>query len=104
MSGKNKEDKLDKSEKKRLKAQHKFEKKQAKLGQPARNGRESTNELLESQPPQPRSATKTKVEDSTVVQNNNKSALPWYKDPNWLKAIAGIASLVVMIIALILSL
>jgi hypothetical protein len=109
MSGKDKKDKMDKADKKRFKAQYKFEKKQAKLSQPLQEGRIEANEptkspepLPEHQPAQP--TTVTNVEDSAVVNKKRGSALPWYKDPNWLKAIAGIASLIVMVIALLISL
>jgi hypothetical protein len=84
MSDKNK---LDKQEKKRLKAQYKLEKKRVKA--PEKFEPERLPGALERG-------------EYKVPQRADK--IPWYKDPAWLRAIAAIATLIVAIIALIVSL
>ena len=73
----------DKLEKKRMKAQYKLEKKHAK-----------------HQPVIPQ-------EDPDVPKQNSsqteQKVRPWYKDPGWLRAVVGILSLIVAIIAIVLS-
>ncbi len=66
----------EKIEKKRLKAQVKVEKARAKAGLPSKT-------------------------DSPPEEQINKS---WYNDPNWVRAIVAIASLVIMIITMIIML
>lgn len=68
--------KLEKIEKKRIKAHYKLEKKRLEVGSEA------------SQP--------------EVPPVSQPKAVPWYKDPAWLRAIVGIASLIVAIISLFL--
>ena len=71
-----------KLEKKRLKAQVKAEKARAKSNLPL-------SDELSSQP----------ISPSKPVEK-----IPWYKDPHWIKAIVGLATLVIMIITLALTL
>ncbi|WP_455392172.1 hypothetical protein [[Eubacterium] cellulosolvens] len=99
--GSNKDDekkRLEKLEKKRLKQQYKLEKKrleaQAKVGQhqtPVHAGEKGYE------------STETRKTRARVRYEEPKK-VPWYKDPVWLRTIAAVASLIVMIIALIISL
>ena len=75
-----------KTEKKRLKAEHKTRKKQAKA-----EGSEPAHEKTIERPP-----AKATVRD----QVKEKS---WYKDPDWIRAVVAIASLIVAVIAIVLS-
>lgn len=76
-----------KLEKKRVKAELKFKKKQLKEGVNTKNL--NKNEYQQSSSPQPISQQKE---------------LPWYKNPSWIRAIIAIVSLIVMIIGLIIKL
>ncbi len=67
-----------KIEKKRLKAQVKAEKARLKASSPP------SNELS------PQS-----ISSSQLVEK-----IPWYKDPHWIRAIIGLATLVIMVITL----
>ena len=77
-SDSNMQNKQLKYEKKRLKAQLKYEKKY---------GRTSKNT--------------TNVVDT---QQQNSNMQPWYKNPDWIRAIIGTASLIVAIIAVTITL
>jgi hypothetical protein len=78
-----------KLEKKRLKAQFKAEKARAKAagGKP-----------LE---PAPAKTPTRHPEVKVVIPEQEK--VPWYKNPDWVRAIAAIAALIVMAITLILT-
>jgi hypothetical protein len=94
-TGKDKEKKqLEKLEKKRLKQQYKLEKKGKSTQQ------ESFVET--STKGYDKSLVKTKP-DSTQVEPEVVK-VPWYKNPDWIRAIAAIVSLLVAIIAIIISL
>ena len=69
-----------KMEKKRLKAQVKAEKARLKAGSPP------SNEL-----------------SAQSISSSQPEKDPWYKDPHWVKAIVGLATLVIMIITLALT-
>ena len=75
-----------KTEKKRLKAEHKTRKKQAKA-----EGSKPADEKTVERPP-----VKAPVPDQVKEK-------PWYKDPNWIRAAVAIASLIVAVIAIVLS-
>jgi hypothetical protein len=75
----------DKEEKKRLKAQAKLEKKKLKAQNPRTEPEPGVFEKSESIP-------------------DEKPKVPWYKNPDWIRAIAGIASVIVGLIAIILTL
>lgn len=83
----------DKEEKKQLKAQAKLEKKKFKAQKTS----------LDSEP-----KVSKKNERVTRIETQQKSEkekkVPWYKNPDWLRAIAGIASVIVAVIAIIISL
>ena len=75
----------DKEEKKRLKAQAKFEKKKYKAQQTKA---------------EPEPGVSKKSERIT----DEKPKVPWYKNPDWIRAIAGIASVIVALVAIIIAL
>jgi hypothetical protein len=84
----------EKLEKKRIKAQYKLDKEKLKeqsVGEPDR---------AHPQYGKPR-AREPLQQESTTPQVKE---VPWYKNPAWLRAIAAIASLIVMIIAVVISL
>ena len=77
----------DKEEKKRLKTQ-------AKLGKKKAKAQKTKPEA------QPEPGVSEKNDRSTV----EKPKVPWYKNPDWIRAIAGIASVMVALIAIIITL
>lgn len=89
-----------KIEKKRLKAQVKAEKARAKAEQP----KEALSEPEKVTPrAEPLPGDKPEAEPPQELISKQEKE-PWYKDPHWIKAIAGLATLVVMIITLALTL
>ena len=48
-------------------------------------------------------AEKARAKYGTTPVTPATQSVRWYKDPNWVKAIVAIASLIVMIIALIIT-
>lgn len=88
----------EKAEKKRLKAQYKLEKKRMKvLGTVELDddaGKSSKKARLK------RKSSHDRIEH--LRDKNNK--LPWYKNPEWVRAIVAIISLVVTILAIIITL
>ena len=88
----------DKQEKKRLKSQIKLEKKQMK------REREATAEEIKPVEPVAKDGAHVKPGAGRKVSRNlidkEKEQLPWYKSPEWLRAIAAIASLIVAVITL----
>jgi hypothetical protein len=83
----------EKLEKKRLKQQYKLEKKRQGTRQ------ESTAETTTKE--QYERPAKGKTEP--IHAELEVAKVPWYKNPDWLRAIAAIASLIVAIIAIIFS-
>ena len=78
-----------KLEKKRLKAQVKSEKARIKAGQ--------VTEM-------PEKAQVTPSQEHTVrVAEPPRKPPPWYKDPNWIRAIVAIVTLLVLVISLFLT-
>ena len=89
-----------KIEKKRLKAQVKAEKARAKSGL-------LPGDKMEAEQPQesisePEKASPEASQPQEPFYKSEKE--PWYKDPHWIKAIGGLATLVVMVITLIIAL
>ncbi len=78
----------DKAEKKRLKAQYKLEKKHLK----------AQTQPVREQPIEPRGET---VQSNKTTGTMEK--IRWYKNPDWIRAIAAIASLIVAMIAIIVG-
>ncbi len=86
----------DKLEKKRIKAEAKAQKKRLKAGkEPVL----AETEAPRTQPP----TTKTIVPTEPSEQKERVEKVPWYKNPDWIRAIIGIASLIVAIIILMLN-
>ena len=82
--GKNKEEKkLEKQDKKRLKAELKLDKKR-----------------LKTQPPSSSVGQEFAVSQEPPKVKGQGEPVPWYRDPAWVRAIIGIATLIVAIIAL----
>ncbi len=81
-----------KLEKKRLKARLKAEKARAKVA-------EGKPEKL--QEPAPAKTPTQHPEVKVIIPEQEK--VPWFKDPNWLRAIAAIATLIVLALTLILT-
>ena len=75
-----------KAEKKRLKAQVKAEKARAKAGEPRR-----TEGVPASKP----------SEIKVLMPPAEKK--PWHKDPNWVRAIVALATLIVMLATLLIT-
>ena len=73
----------NKEEKKRLKAQAKLEKKKVK----------TRKTLLE-----------LGVSEQSESLTDEEPKVPWYKNPDWIRAIVGIASVIVALIAIIITL
>jgi hypothetical protein len=98
-----KQDKMDKLEKKRIKAQIKLEKKRAKELKDAKVGVKDQDlheeEKNDVKPDISRSKKKSSLSKTTEAVH-----VPWYKDPDWLRAVIGIASLIVAIIAVLITL
>jgi hypothetical protein len=102
----NNKDKMEKLEKKRLKQQYKIEKKRRK--------EEHYGSAIESDTPSNKienlgrsdvKGARTKSEPKTSQERPElKEKIPWYRNPDWLRAIAAIASLAVAMIALIITL
>ena len=92
----------DKLEKKRLKAQIKLEKKRAKHADEQDDEQVQTKTAAKQQTKTEDIGTKVESVGGGAAPSVNTN-LPWYKNPDWLRAIAGIASLVVATIALILA-
>ena len=89
----------DKLEKKRLKAQIKLEKKRAK-----QDGQVQAAAAVKKQTKTDLAGKKVEAASGNVETVPAAGAqVPWYKNPDWLRAIAGIASLIVAIIAIIIT-
>jgi len=99
MGSKQEKDKLDKQEKKRLKAEYKVEKKRLKAQQNLARGSGSTPHTDFSKEQE---GSLTTQAPGRIQQPSEK--VPWYNDPGWIRALVGIASLVVAIIAILISL
>lgn len=85
----------NKAEKKRLKAQIKHDKKRAKMAARAATGIQEAKATPEE---------RQKMGDGDEHPRElEKETRPWYKNPEWVRAIAAIASLIVAIIAIFLS-
>ncbi len=85
----------DKAEKKRLKLEKKRLKAQVKLEKArAKAGAEKTEPSPPETPPQ-----------QVIVQAPAQPAekLPWYKDPEWVRALVAAASLIVALVAIVLT-
>ena len=94
--GKNQNSKeLAKLEKKRLKAQIKQEKKRLKTKEEVS---EQEGPLNKQARPGPSEVLQPKKQSEPVIK------VPWYKNPDWVRAIAAIASLIVAIIAIFIGL
>jgi anti-sigma-K factor RskA len=98
-----------KLEKKRLKAQAKLEKARAKA---AKEKEEKTSPHPETQPeqePEPKSKPEKKVRPSpqqVIVQVPSTAPaekVPWYKNPEWVRALVATASLIVAMVAIVLT-
>jgi hypothetical protein len=100
---KKKQDKMAKLEKKRIKAQIKLEKKRRKeLNEPEVQKEErgmAVDEGLDA-----RTAVSQSNRKDSISNTNEVESVPWYKNPDWIRAIAGIASLIVAIIAILITL
>lgn len=99
MDSKQEKEKVDKQDKKRLKAEYKLEKKRLKAQQSLATDSGST----------PRTGFSKKQEGSLTTREPGRIQHPsekvlWYKDPGWIRALVGIASLIVAIIAILISL
>jgi hypothetical protein len=92
---------LEKSEKKRLKAQYKLEKKRAKQDEKL-GSKETTATKGSTETRRIKSKPDSTLHQTTQEQGPPKvqQDLPWYKDPNWVRAIAAIVTMIVAIIAL----
>jgi hypothetical protein len=86
----------EKLEKKRAKAQLKLEKKQGKQQPPLSKSPESKEQIRE---PDSRIGS-----DARSSEPTEKIKEPWYKNPDWIRAIIGIASLIVAIVTLYVAL
>jgi hypothetical protein len=82
--------KMDKLEKKRLKAQIKLEKKRLKEQQ--------------IHEPQVTPTSKPEPKPDSKASSGPKAKIPWYEDPGWIRALAAVLSLIVAIIALFVML
>ena len=80
-----------KLEKKRLKTQVKLEKARARAG--TEPGVSSSSEVKQA-------PTQVIVQPQAQEPKEN---VPWYKNPDWVRAIAAIASLVVAVVAIVLT-
>jgi anti-sigma-K factor RskA len=86
-------DKPNKAEKKRLKAQYKHDKKQAKLDAEQR-----------SAPPPVAGGVDASQSGANHTRQKGAGKVPWYKNPDWIRAIAATASLAVAVIVAIITL
>jgi hypothetical protein len=87
----------DKAEKKRLKLEKKRLKAQAKLEKARIEAAADKSEPLPSEtvPPQ-----------QVIIQapaQKPAEKVPWYKDPEWVRALVGFASLIVALVAIVLT-
>jgi hypothetical protein len=78
----------DKAEKKRLKAQYKLEKK----------GLRAQTQSVREQPIEPKGEPEHSIKTTSPMEK-----IPWYKNPDWIRAIAAIASLIVAMIAIFIG-
>jgi hypothetical protein len=99
MGSKPEKDKVDKQDKKRLKAEYKLEKKRLKAQQNLATVPGSTSRTEFSKE---HAGSLTAREPGRIQQPLEK--VPWYKDSGWIRALVGIASLIVAIIAILISL
>jgi len=90
-----------KLEKKRLKTEMKLEKKRAKEDD---GGRTPATENEPGAPASPPSKQQNKTSAPAPAPSPPPpEKIPWYKNPEWIRAIAGIASLIVAVIAILLK-
>ena len=99
MGSRPEKDKVDKQDKKRLKAEYKLEKKKLKAQQSRAMVPGSTPRTEFSRE---QAGSLTAREPGRIQQPSEK--VPWFKDSGWIRALVGIASLIVAIIAILISL
>lgn len=92
--GSDKDKQKEKLEKKRLKQQYKLEKKRQNI-RPESTAGTTSKKHMESTAKSKTEAIQTKTEVAKV---------PWYKNPDWIRALVGIITLIVAIIAIIIGL
>jgi hypothetical protein len=96
----------DKAEKKRLKTQYKLEKKRMKMkAEAGLNDAEHIDKSPKKTAHAKKTIEQTKSQDSiTNADSGTKQAMVlWYKNPEWVRALVATASLVVAVIAIVLT-